>query len=300
MAPRTAEELGRVLGDVRSASSLAGALGRTGAENRLAKRERRLSRKITKRGGDPTTFEGTDFSEGTFSLTEAGQLRRTLSRRRQDGQTTFARPSAFNERLRGLDAERRLEESEAFLENEINPQFEAARARLTKRLDSDVITATEVARQRTQIGDTVRSASTGRLRRVAAILGLRGISPDSPAGQALVNRNAQAADDQVLELMRKLGIDVARINREDEGRNIQLASQLGSQQIAARNAALTGDINRVQEVQSSLSELFEAIQQSRELADLQEGMLEDTLRAERTNTLINAGVQIGGAVAAAA
>lgn len=304
-ASPTLEELVARLERTVSAGSLAGARGQGNMQARLTGKADKIRSKIEALGGvfdeagnpQGADYNPTDFSNGTFALSSANALRGEFQR---EGRKP--RPSSFGYRNEQVLAERTQQQSQQFYDTKIAPIFESLSGQINDLLSQDTLSASELADMRGNIATTVKTAEESRLRRVAQVLGTRGLDPGSPAGAALANRVANESDQLIVEQLRNLGLDAEKINQADRLMEIQLAEQTALAQINARAAALSGDQDRLFAINEQIGSLMEAIRQQREAVELQKRLADDQAHLAKVGMAVDvfSGLISGGSKVAAA
>lgn len=224
--------------------------------------DRRLAA-LEKAGLDIGSLSGTDFS-GNFSLLDANRAAIGLRGLRRD----VGLPASRGEEARLREganvnwAGRRQEIGEQRYEEEVRPRELMIQQRLDEMLQNPTFSAEETARMRSDITANNRQLASSRLQRVSAGLGVRGMDPSSPAGAALAMHVAEQSDSELSTQLRKLGFDISQIEDATATNELGISQNLLNAMQVTRDAALSGDLDRLSGAQSSLTDLVTAIDEA--------------------------------------
>lgn len=199
--------------------------------------------------------------------------------------------AAWMERVSNYARQQQVEKSLADYRENIEPMYRDIQNKITAALNSPVLSAEELGRVRSDLATFSRGAKANNLRRVSAVLGLRGLDAGSPAGLAALSRASEEADSAFMDQVRKLGIDVQNMEDQSQSRELALAGDLATRIQAARHAGETGDFNALLEARSGLAALLESINQSNNLENLQR----DQMGQARNLAWLNAAAQVTSA-----
>ena len=185
------------------------------------------------------------------------------------------RSSVFAKRVEQGFANQRQQESQAYLDETVQPQIDLINERARQLLEEPAIRASEEAAMKSQAVELIRRQETDRQKRLQGLFGAKGYSAGSPIAQVLANRSAMEADAEIAKMFRDYDIELARQRQNESMTELGLVSNLNAQGLAARQAATSGDFDRLLGIQSELGGLFEAIQQQQEAMDLESALARD-------------------------
>jgi hypothetical protein len=236
-------------------------LGKEGYQAQQAgKKQKKLGAKLDKRGIGTEGIE----TQTEFSASDASKFRGEIETK--DGRKP--RKSTLMTKAEQATQEGRVEESQKFYDEEVNPGFEQAQQMMDEILASPAFSPKFLADSRSNIMKQVKEAEESRLGRVSASLGLRGIAPGSPVAAALAQQTAEEMDQFAIDQLRQQGMQAEQIEQSSQLMEIQSQQQLAGSRIAARNAAIQGDRDRLSAINMELAGQFEALQQQRELMQM--------------------------------
>lgn len=258
----------RALGGIKRREEALGALkdvfGREGG-----RRSNQLNRQIT-RSRNRFGLQGVDSGardSSELGLSDINALQGLIRPRENRGQG-LNRASVFSKQAELGLADQRRKESQDYLDENIQPTLDVINERVQQMLAEPEIRAYEEAQMRSRAIELTRQQETDRMKRLQGVFGSAGIAADSPVAHVLANRSAQEADAELARLFQNIDFELAQARRQEDAGELALASRLSAQNLATRQAATTGDFDRLIGIQSELGGLFEGIQQQQEAIDL--------------------------------
>jgi hypothetical protein len=273
--------------------------GKLGMSRFAGGREQKVRDMLAARGMDPDAFNSMeDFGSSTFSEAGAGMAQDVAGQFQMGRGKPRPRPGVFGKQTDKLRAENRLGETTDYYNQNVEPQFEQISAQLQQLQQQDALSQEYVTAARSGIAQTVKGAEEDRLKRVGAVLGLRGLDASSPAAAALGVRAALDADTELANSLRDFGMQVETINQQSRERELGLAQDLVTRRMAAFTAATAGDYDRLYSLSNDISSLMEAIRGQKELEELQADLAREAAGESRMGQYIDYGVKGLGLLAA--
>lgn len=243
--------------------ALSDVFGREGGR-RSNQLNRQINRSRRRFGLEGVDSGARDASE--LGLQDINALQGLIRPREGRGQG-LNRASVFSKQAELGLADRRQRESQQYLDETVQPQIDAINERIQQMLAEPSVDAYERSALRSQAIDVTRRQETDRQKRLQSLFGAAGYSAGSPVAQVLANRTAQDADARLASMFQELDLEISRRRQQESLTELGLASNLNTQTLAARQAATTGDFDRLLGIQSELGGLFEGIQQQQEAID---------------------------------
>lgn len=252
-------------------SNLATALGRTGAASRFDTRMQNLLSKnpgLDTSGLDIQGFSNwEDLGPGTAdqaikALTR--QRKRGLEKRgvKDPGKATNRFKVGLNTSLEGLMKRGAQEELDAPLEEIQN--------RAMQNIDEAAISATEEQSLASRIASMVRTRESTAMSSLGTALGF-GNMASSPAALALANEISEGAGQEIVSSIRDLGIEVNAVNREQQRRDLDLATQIAD----ARWRLLNGNSESLISMRGEVAALQDALYSRDRTLDIYERQVRD-------------------------
>lgn len=244
-------------------SGTAGSRGGKVAGNRMSY----ISNLLQKQGITPTAPTGLDATGNPdYSATSgAAQTLRQLAGVKGQG-------ALWDQKTQRYISGKEREISTADYNKNTAPALDSIDANIQDMLSHPGMSGEEVANIRSGIIQNAKNAESSRLKRVAAVLGQRGLDPSTATGSSLAAHTAEESDKALQDSLREFGINTDEFARNDREKLIGLASQSALSRVSARNAALNNDKGAMAEAQTGISSLVAAIQQQNELRQLYDSM----------------------------
>ena len=219
---------------------------------------------------------GTEIPDNNTQLTESGlpdysSISRGANTLRQLSHKT-GKGAQYRERTQRYIQGMEREQNYADYQKNVDPVLSDISSQLQDLLSHPAIGGEEYNRLRSNITTNAGLAETSRLRRVAAVLGQRGLDVSSPTGAILAARAERETDQTLNDSLREFDLNTDEFNRTDRQRNLGLASQAIATRVGARSAALSGDSAKMFQVQENVGSLVAAIAQQQQLKDLYDKM----------------------------
>lgn len=178
---------------------------------------------------------------------------------------------------------------EDFANKEIFPSLDKAQGIITDLADQPLFGAKYIGDAQARITAQIKGNAEEKLRYVGAALGLRGLSPDTPAGAAVAARTAQEANADMASQWTQFGLDTTQANRASATSIAQLLSGVATQRLATQAGLESHDLARLTEVGSNLGSIFEAIRTQRENDQLQRDLMRQQTDAAGQAGMMKAG-----------
>lgn len=191
----------------------------------------------------------------------AAQDLRMLSGRKGAGAKFSGKAQRF---IQTLERDKNL----ADFNKNVDPTLENISNQTNDLLSHPALGGEEISRLRSNITTNAQMAATSRMKRVAAVLGQRGIDAHSPMASILAEREANSTDQDITNSLREFDLSSDEFNRSDKQRSLGLASQAITSRIAGRNAALSGDSSKMFQVQENVGSMLAVIAQQQQLKDI--------------------------------
>ncbi len=234
-------------------------LGRTGKQTKkTGKKVDKLRGKLEDRGVDVGAID----INNEFGAEDVGRFRGQFDKDKKP------RKSRLSLQTEAATLKARKEESQKIFDEEISPGLEQAQQLMDELLASPVFSPKFLADVRSDISGQVKQANESRNARIGASLGLRGLSPGSPVAAALADQAAQESDEFLVDQLRLQKMSAEQIEQSSQLMEIQASQSLAMNRVAARDAAIQGDRNRLSAINMQVAGIFEAAQQQRELQQL--------------------------------
>lgn len=235
--------------------------------NQAGSRAAYISDLLKKQGIDTSTLSTEALTPEGLPDYEAVRGRAQVLRR-LSGRNNYGDASKVNAKVANYEAQQERDRNYKDYTQNTEPVLNNIQKQIDDILSKPAISAQEIADMRSGIVDNVKQSESSRLRRVSAVLGLRGLDPSSPMGAALATKSATDADNELTDSLRKFGLDTTEFNKTSRERELGLAQNLAMSRITARSSALSGDTDRLFAVQNNLSNLVAALDQQRHLEEL--------------------------------
>lgn len=235
------------IGRWQSAYNLASRLG-------YAHRANQIQQKFKRKGWSFDPAQGTDFNAQNFDVNAAQGFRGMLSRGKPNGPI---RPGAFTTKINTALQQNTAKAGQDYFAKNYEPAVNAAQGVVQSFAEKPAWSATDVANRQAQIASSIKGALESRMRTQTSALGMRGLSPSSPAGAAVLARMQQSADADLADSFSAFGLNVDAMNQSH-----QLAAAQALQGIATSRQAAFAAINdpsKLQEINDQLGGLFEAL-----------------------------------------
>lgn len=168
------------------------------------------------------------------------------------------RPSIALEKWNAYKADILQKKMEDYYNTNVQPSFDKTRATLDELLSNPSFSAEELAATRSEMTSQVRAQESNRLRRTAAVLGLRGMDPGSVAGAALIQAQAEETDRALTEALRRYGLDVVGMERDAQARELGLNTDLTNSMFSSKSALEEGNYDRLAGINSNIGSILEA------------------------------------------
>lgn len=293
------QDLARELGGIDSAISRATLGGNTRAQTNLEN----LKKKVLGLFDDPSydwqhdqNYKPIDFSGTGWTLSEANNLASYYNDARGLAKPFGApiRRGVFQSNNDTLYRDMVGRQTREDYDNNTKPMLDKVQGQMNEMLDSPALSANYIAEARSAIAQTIKGNEEGRLRRVSAALGLRGLDPKSPSGSILAARAALEADSELANSLRDFGMKAEEIEQSSKMAELSMASQLTTTRMAANNVALTGNADALIGLNQNVSSILEAIRTQRENEALQRQLLRDQAKQDNKAMYIQAGTSLIG------
>lgn len=250
------EDIGTTLGRYRTAENFYRARGRT-APNFIRNRINRLS---THYGEGSDQFGGVDFGDPNFDQSQASGVLGILDQ----AAGRHIRPGQYGKQLDTLRAQAQAKGATEYESSQIEPLYQQASQSASEMAANPTYGAGYIANARSQLAAQLRGAKEQELRTVNSILGIRGMDPSSPAGASILEKASMDADAELAQALQGLDQGITGANRQGQMQATITLQQLASARSAAHRAAVTGDYERLYQINDSLQALMEAIRTTQE------------------------------------
>lgn len=277
---------------------------RTGRNRYIPKLTRQVQRLGAQLGENQSDVALMDFESPDFDMSRASGLRGVFNRMDRNAGRGGARirPGVFGTQLSQVSAENRSREGERIFDEQIDPALEQGQGIASELASTPVFGAEDIANARSRIGAAIRGTQEQATKRNMSIFGLSGaLGAASPAATAIAERTSMEADAELARALTDFDFESKQANRSGMESGATLLSRLSLARQSARQAATSGDTERLFEIQEGISGLLEAIRAQRELEEFQRAQARDAGNQESKMGYIRAGASLlGSAMSAAA